>query len=281
MSEADLDAPATDDDAEGTDTDLETRIAELEAENRRLRQEQVAARRSTHRRTALGFAVLGLVALGGAALFREFATVLLALAGTGLFAGLLTWYITPERFIPGSVGERVFGSAADNAAAVVAELGLTDERYYVPVEGPTPARLYVPQRPSAQLPDAEDLQGFFVAVDDERRGVAFVPTGATLFPALERSLPGDLGPDADTIARQIADALVEDFEIADGVDVSVGDDQVTMRVRGSAFDPDAIDTPAASVLAVALVAGLDTAVTCDTAVEEEQLVVRCGIGESP
>ena len=77
---------------------LLARIETLEGDVERLETDLAAARRTSYRRTAAGMDALGGVALAGAAAFPGVRTVLVALAGTGLFGALLTHYLTPERF---------------------------------------------------------------------------------------------------------------------------------------------------------------------------------------
>src|SRR5699024_5189946 len=111
-------------------SELAAQIDVLREENQRLREEYARARRTQYRRTALALAAVGLLAtLGGVAL-PDSRTVLFALGGTGLFAAALTRYLTPEQFISASVGEGIYGSLAATEAALVAELGLQDERLY-------------------------------------------------------------------------------------------------------------------------------------------------------
>lgn len=258
--------------------ELAAQIDLLAEENRRLRREYARARRSQYRRTALGLVGLGLLAVGGAAVFPEARTVLLALGATGLFAGLLTYYLTPEQFIPARVGERVYAALAANGAVLAADLGLADERVYVPTGDPDdPVRLFLPQHEDYEVPDGDALGDVFVVTGDERaRGVSLKPTGQALFGEFERALAGPLSDDPGTLAEQLADALVEQFELVDStrVDAAVDDegedgdgrggDRVTVGVSGSAYGAvDRFDHPVASVLATGLVHGLDAPVAVD------------------
>ena len=108
--------PAADDADEGNadEEELLARIETLQDENERLRRELSAARRTRYRRTAIGMAFLGGLGLLGAGLIPSLRELLLALGGTGLFGALLTYYLTPERFVAASVGEAVYGTLAEN-----------------------------------------------------------------------------------------------------------------------------------------------------------------------
>jgi len=76
--------------------------------------------------------------------FPDGREVLFALAAVGLFGGVLTYYLTPGTFVAADVGERIYAAMAANEAAIAGELGLSDDRIYVPAGEPVDARLYVP-----------------------------------------------------------------------------------------------------------------------------------------
>ena len=274
-----IDADAVDAGADDADTGVDEASAEsaelaaqidvLREENQRLREEYARARRTQYRRTALALAAVGLLAtLGGVAL-PDSRTVLFALGGTGLFAAALTRYLTPEQFVSASVGEGIYGSLAATAAALVAELGLQDERLYLP--GPAtpngvPIRLFVPQQAEYDLPAPSALDTVFVLADDEAaRGVALHPSGGPLFAEFRRTLSGPLADEPGALAAQLADGLVEQFELARSATPDSDEGRVTVAVGGSAYGAiDRIDHPVASFLGVGLATGLERAVSVET-----------------
>lgn len=252
--------------------ELQARVDLLEEETRRLRAERAREKRVKHRRTAAGFALLGLFAIGGAALFPDARTVLFALAGTGLFAAVLTLWITPERFVSADVGERVYAAMARNGDGVVNELGLAGDPVYVPRDGDV--RLYIPQSPGTPIPSEDTLEDtFVVGPDDTARGIAFEPTGGRLIDVLDEDARGGV-PER---AERLGDALVETFELATAVDVDVDttDGRVTWSVSGPLYGSgDRFDHPIVSLLAVGTATAVDRPVR--TAVEaEDALTVTC------
>lgn len=252
-------------------SELTAQIEVLAEENQRLREEYARARRTQYRRTALALAAVGVIAALGGVFLPDARTVLFALGGTGLFAAALTRYLTPERFIAASVGEGIYGSLAETEAALVAELGLQDDRIYLP--GPeTPngvsIRLFVPQRSDYELPVPSALDSVFVVTDTEsERGVAFHPSGGPLFAEFQRTLSGELSTEVETLAAQLGDALVEQFELARSttVDRNDADGRITIAIDGSAYGAiDRIDHPVASFLGVGFAVGLDRSVSVET-----------------
>lgn len=258
------DGVESDDDEE----DLRARIELLAAENRALRDAHARVRQTRYRRSALGLAALGAAAALAAAAFPGARSVLFALAATGLFAGVLTYYLAPERFVAASVGRAAYDAHADAVDAMVDELGLADVRTYVPLGSETdPARLFVPQHADYEVPAAGELEPLFVAAGDPgRRGVSLPPTGVPLLRELRRTLSGPLADEPGPLADQLADGVVEAFELADRATPDAGDGRVTVAVAGAAFgDLRRVDHPVVSLLAVGLAVGLERPVAVETA----------------
>ncbi|MEZ3163918.1 hypothetical protein [Halorubrum miltondacostae] len=254
--------------------DLRTRVAVLEAENQQLRDEYTRAKQAAYRRTALGLFGVGAVALIGGGLFPDARSVLFALGGTGMFAGLLTYVLTPERFVTARVGARVYQALRADRDAMLSELGIGGDLVYVPADG---VRAFVPRHDGAPLPDsAELIDPFVVPEEPERGGVTFHPTGEPLFEEFEASRPQSVDATPHAIAPVLADALVELFELADGVDhdVDTETDRVTFEVVGVGLgDPTGIDHPIPSFLAVGLARTLDAAVRVE--VRADPLTITC------
>lgn len=245
--------------------DLRAQIDLLQEENRRLRQEYARARRSEYRRTAIGLTLLGLVGLLAGVVFPAARTVLIALGATGVFAGLLTYYLTPDRVIPASVGERVYAAFATNGTALVSDLGLADTRIYMPTgDADDPVRLFIPQHEEYDLPSTGDLTHPFVITADERsRGASFCPTGQPLFAEFDQARTGPVQEDLGPLADQLVDALVEQFELLDGAQIDTeDDDRLTVGITGSTYgDIDRFDHPVTSFLAVGVASALDAPVS--------------------
>lgn len=250
---------STADDSDADDPEaLRARLAALEEENQRLQEEYARARQQQYRRTAIGLALLGLFALAGTVVAPGERTVLLALAGTGLFAAVLTWTLTPEEFVAVDVGEGIAAAQATDREALCAELGLQDDRVYVPT-GENAAKLFVPQRADYRIP--ADLEGLLLVPEEPaERGVAFTPTGAPLYRNAREHFAGEPAPQPDALAAQLADAVVEDLELARSATVAPdrSGDAVAVRVDRPAFgDLETIDHPIPSTIATGLATALD------------------------
>lgn len=255
-------SPSPGDATETTELDpsaLSDRIETLEAENRSLRESVAVAKRRQYRYTALGFGVIGLLALVGAFAFPSLRSVLLALGGTGLFGAVLVYFLTPERFVAASVGERIYAALARNEAAVIEDLSLRGEPRVLPATGTAaPARLFVPLRPNESL--SYPVTGTEPFRTDGTTGVLLEPTGAPLYDELLEVVTAipetPLG-----IAATVGDALVEQFELVDAIEADSDHDRITLAIDGSAYGRlDQFDHPVVSVVAVTLAAELEVAV---------------------
>lgn len=259
--------------------DLRAQVELLQAENDRLREEYRRARQTSYRRTAVGLGAVGAVALVAAALFPAVREVLVVLGSIGLFGAVLTRYLTPERFVSAETGERVYAAHAETLDALEGQLGLEEHHVYVPLDGMPPARLFVPQHQEYAIPDRDALEQPLVVGDDAaERGASFVPTGGTLFHEFERSLTGSVASSPAAVTEQVADALVEGFELATAADSSVDANagQATVEFTESVYaDADLPDNPLGSLLAVALSQSLGCPVRLETARAETGLVVTC------
>lgn len=248
----------------------QTGRAELLAEeNRRLRSEYTRAQQSKYRRTAYGLGVVGLLAVLGGLLFTSGREVLFVLGATGLFGAIITLYLTPGQFVTADVGERVYAAMAANETALAEDLGLSDERMYVPVDDQT-VRLYIPQHAEFEIPT--DPAGPLI-VDDNSRGLLLEATGSALFEEFSQVLRADLATASTSLAEQLADGLVEQFELATTVDPDIDPEggRVTFAVSDSAFGSlDRIDHPVVSFLAVGITTARAQPVTVDVARGDER-----------
>ncbi|MDS0300300.1 hypothetical protein NDI76_16255 [Halogeometricum sp. S1BR25-6] len=265
----------------------ERRIEELRAENRRLRNDYARGKHAKNRQTALALLGIGLAGIAAGIVFSSARSVLLALGATGVFGGVLTYFLSPERVMPATVGRSAYDAVNETGTAIRDELGLANVAVYAPVEFPTeetraPVRLFVPQSPDYELPSDEALRSTFVAPDsDRRRGVALVPTAGRMVAEFERMASDELSSRPEELTAQLYDALVEQFEVVRVAEAEYdeGAQQIAVGVSGVAYqDETGFDHPVASFLGSGLAHGLDTAVTVETesvANGDSDLVVTC------
>lgn len=240
---------------DGAPAELRARIEVLQEENRRLKRAFREARRSRYRKTGAALAGVGLGAGLAAAFIPGAREILIALAGTGIFSGLLVYYLSPEAFLSARTGERIYGAVAANYRDLSSELALESDPVYVPSRTRDRAILYLPQRGSDSIPEYEELEGErVVATEAGARGLSLHPTGSGLLEDFLEGLRGNLAEDLEGVGEQVADALVEQFEFAQTVEAEAyGETEtLTLALKGTAFgDPGDIDHPSVSFAASA------------------------------
>ncbi|KYH24881.1 hypothetical protein HAPAU_29730 [Halalkalicoccus paucihalophilus] len=261
-------------------TTLAAQVELLQEENQRLRRAFSHARRTDYRRSATGLAILGVLAIGGAVLFSTVRTVLLALGATGLFAAVLSYYLTPERFVSAAVGEYVYAASVGNYDRLITELGLQETRLYIPTAhaganaSQQSARLFVPEHQEYTVPAREDLDSLLVLTDDlQERGAAFEPTGMELFREARQAIAGDIADEPDSLCSQLADAVVDVFELADSATTEVdgNDGRASIGITGSAYGAiDRFDHPVASLFGTGFALGLETPVTVEVTTGDDR-----------
>lgn len=249
---------------------LEAEIEILHEENRRLRESYARAKRSTFRRTAVGFLLAGAVSLGGALLFPSLQTTFLAFAGTGVFAGIVTYYLTPERFVSASVSGTVFDTLATVEEHLVRELELQTEAVYVPTTSrpETNARLFIPQHVEYTVPEPERLGELFITSEVEaEQGVSLPPTGDRLYSEFERAVSGGFESEPESMAAKLTAALSDQFELTDDSEIEINSERghASISIDNPAFgEMHQLDHPIVSLLAVGFATGLGQPVTAKT-----------------
>lgn len=268
--------------SEFDDAELAALVEELRAENRRLREEYARVQGTVYRRSAAALLALGVIAVLGGYLLPIGTDLLFILGAIGLFSGVMTWFLTPERLVTATVGRSVYDSVADTGTRLRAELGLRETSVYVPVDKGTgdgvPIRLFVPQSSSYELPASDALASLFVLPDSRsRRGIAMRPTAATLVREFETAVDG-VADDPTDLGAQLADALVEQFELVDSAEPEIDADggRLTVVIYGSAYDDvSSFDHPVPSFLGTGVALGLDHPVTVDTTESGGRTLVTC------
>lgn len=256
-------------DAEGAEDEivLRTRLRRLEEENEQLRERYRTLRSRRYARTALGLAVVGIV-LGSLGFVVPAAQeVLFALAATGLFGAVLTYFLTSEQLVPLDIGKGIYSTMATNEASIAEQLGLSSTRVYITTgRGP---RLFVPEVDTYDRTVLDtnewDTGPFVVGRTASRSGLSLRPVAEPLLREFEaqRNLPSDPREAILTLREGVTDGL----ELATGVDMELdaANGRVTFEVTDSPYGPlTQFDHPVASFLGAGLAIALDTFVEAET-----------------
>lgn len=217
------------------------RVASLVEENERLRAERADGVRDARFRRAAGVLLglsVALAVVGG--LLSGLRTVAVSLAGIGLFTSVLLYFTSAGRFVPLGTAERVAAPLLESREALVYEFDLVDEEVYVPTSADPPEASVLALPSGADVPPVTALEAPVIDAaaggSPSEDGLAFRPSGGSLFVdyAPRLSVGGEERP-AD-LAAELAEAVVEEFEIADDVEVEVEADDGIIRVDVEGVD---------------------------------------------
>jgi len=192
----------------------------LEEENDRLRSAYAAAQRSRYRRTALALCLVGIVSAGLGAVFVTSQRVLFAIGATGLFAGVMTYYLSPTQFVAATIGDRLVEANVATLNGFVQTLGLSGTVVYVPAIDTavrTDVVAFLPQATDYTMPTTL-TPGVVPDADPRSQGVAVVPVGGLLFEEFTRALAADPATDPEALGEQLGEAITDQFELATTVD---------------------------------------------------------------
>lgn len=258
------------------DPDVDARLTSLVAENSRLRADHDAqVRGSRLRRAALVIGALGVVfGLVGVA-FPELRTVAISLAGVGLFTSVLLYYTTSERFVSLHVAERIHDPLAEGREALVGTFGVADRRVYVPISDDPPRARVLALPAGADVPPVTAVESVVVdaaAGGEPTDGLSFRPSGEELFATYAPRLDEDIDVQPDELGTELAEVVVEEFELAADIEVEAELDAGRLRVDvvDAAFGPATrFDHPIASFFGTGFAVVLREAVRVDAAGEAE------------
>jgi hypothetical protein len=236
---------------------LETRNQQLEAENERLRS--VTGPRVSYRAAAILLILVSVAAVGGTVVYPESRDVLIGIAGTGAFGAILLGMLVQEWLLSASVGRALYDTLWENERRIASRLGVSEASRYVPTNRePLGVRLYLSRSLDDPIPPSDALGSTVVTVDG-RYTLLLEPTGREFVAILERT-NGELPEDLRTAAVVLREAIVEQFELAVGVevvDLEVAGrserNRLRVRVWGSVLgDATRLDHPIRSFIGVGL-----------------------------
>jgi len=226
-------------------------------------------------RTAFRFGVLGVATGIGGFLSSdsEIQIILISLAAVFLFGALLAYTLSSGRYLQWVVHESVYADMAANETALVDSFDLQERLMYVPRSGRDPAvSLFVPKHADFTMPRDSELDSLLVrTANGAIRGVSLRPSGGRLYSRFEEMLETELSDNPSELAAQLADGLVEGFELVDSVNPKFESAHgiLTFGIDGCPYDLSAgLEDPVQSFLAVGIAVGLDIPVTVESTVTD-------------
>jgi hypothetical protein len=181
----------------------------------------------------IGYVILG---IGFAALVFSvvFTSTILAFTGLGLVLwGVLIFFIRPEKHVSSNLMNATALSSLETIDGMMTGMGYRERGVYIPVDAEK-AVVFIPAEPFSKIPTKAPVDGSLLISDP--RGLMVVPPGLALSNLIEKKLGFDLrNCGVETLVSALPKAIVEDLEIAQGVEFEIKDEFVKIRLTGSVY----------------------------------------------
>jgi hypothetical protein len=294
---------------------LRKRIHELEAETARYQKNQNLARKWEFRIT--GVVLLAIGAVITLVAYPSYngspsASVLMMVGIGALFVGAVTVFLNTERFISQKVAEDLNLSSVIVVDDLLRDLRVKNRGVYLPssMTG-TNVKVFIPLRREYEVPAkvhlTEDRAFLIDLANPAQEGVLLKPLGYHLFAHTTRDLKvdwrdapietegaeepqQDREPQAgNTLTEKLQDVLVKGLELADKVDVSQNDGELSVRLHNTPYTGtchsigeeapqvcEQIGCPLCSMIACIYTEYADTASVLEEARNEgSDIIIRC------
>lgn len=204
---------------------LNKRLAELERDNEKLTGEHNRAKKNEYRNT--GFA---LIIFGAATLLISYFTYnnstlasILLFAGLGTtYIGILSLFLTPERFVREEIMEKSNLSGIIVINNIIQELQMYSKGIYI--QAGNEIKVIIPLKPDYK-PAKEIPERTFHIGDPDNTALVLVPLGYSLLQMAEKG-----GADWSDLSRAFNEVLVEGLEMAHSIEIKQ-DGGVTVKVN--------------------------------------------------
>ena len=197
---------------------INKRLAQLEIENEKLRSDHRTAKKNEYKDTGYTLIIFGSLTLGISYFTYNNTTLasVLLFAGIGTtYIGILSLFLTPEKFVRKDILEQSNLSSIAVINNIIQELQIYSKGIYVLSNGQI--TVILPLRPDFEL--SKDIpQRTFHIDEPDKAALVLVPLGYSLMRMVE-----DRGSDWSDLSGALNEIMVEGLEIAGSVEVMNGD----------------------------------------------------------
>ncbi|VVB88641.1 Uncharacterised protein [uncultured archaeon] len=203
---------------------LKKRLIELERENKRLRKDHSLAEKNEYRNTGYVLIILGGITLAVSYFTYNSTTLasILLFAGLGTtYIGVLSLFLTPEKFVREEILERSNLASIIVINNIIQELQIHTKGIYVLANNEI--KVILPLKPGYK-PQTDTFQRTFQVGDPGSTALVLVPLGYPLLQMAEKD-----GAQCGDISTALNEVLVGGLELAGGIEVIRGSD-ITVKV---------------------------------------------------
>jgi hypothetical protein len=193
---------------------INKRLAQLEIENEKLRSDHRIAKKNEYKDTGYVLIIFGALILGISYFTYNNTTLasILLFAGIGtIYIGILSLFLTPEKFVRKDILEQSNLSSIAIINNIIQELQIYTKGIYVLSKGQI--RVILPLKPDFDL--TRDIpQRTFHIDEPDKAALVLIPPGYSLMRMVE-----DRGADWSDLSGALNEIMVEGLEIAGSVEV--------------------------------------------------------------
>ena len=197
---------------------INKRLAQLEIENEKLRSDHRTAKKNEYKETGYALIIFGTLTLGMSYFTYNNTTLasILLFAGIGTtYIGILSLFLTPEKFVRKDILEQSNLSSIAVINNIIQELQIYSKGIYVLAN--RQIRVILPLRSEFKL--TRDIPQRTFHIDEPgKAALVLVPLGYSLMQMVE-----DRGTDWSDLSGALNEIMVEGLEIARSVEVINGD----------------------------------------------------------
>ena len=172
---------------------------------------------------------------------------ILTFIGLGLiFWGALFFFVTPQRYVDGSLLGSSTLSSYQTISRIVRDLKVKSRGYYIPpfprneylpdhLKGLKEMVVFVPEETNVEIPSIEEMaEGKFLLKNP--KGILIVPPGAGILNRIESQFSVDFNNmDFAALRELLPRFILEKFGLAEELDLSINENLVDMEVAGSVY----------------------------------------------
>lgn len=181
--------------------------------------------------------VLGLVSL---AISIIYASSVLAFIGLGLtFWGVLTLYITTEKYVKQTLLDSTITPSLANLNQMLTELKYRGKSIYLPpkyLKDFETVKVYIPKNKNTNLPTPEEIQQQeYKTFLKNPEAVLINPTGQSLSKLFEKTLRTSFtAVDLEYLQQNLPKLFIEDLDIAENLEIKLKD-SIHVKITNSIF----------------------------------------------
>jgi len=211
-------------------------VQHLESKKENLRHEPRKQKRKTSGTIAYILLLSGTIALVTSILYSS---SILAFIGLGLtFWGALLLFAKPTKYVKASLLDSSALSALTTIDQIITDLNYRGKPMYLPpryLKALKSGAVFIPLEKDHTIPPVEEAAEGKVFLENPK-GMCLTPSGLDLANLYENELGKDFTKvDLDYLQDKLPELFIEDLEIAEDLEINIGDNMIQVKIAGSIF----------------------------------------------